>query len=48
MLIEQIIEFELLRGRGPPSRMSTYTRKTGYFHDTTKISKANTGVIVYC
>ena len=45
MLIEQIIEFEF-RGPEPPSR--TCTPKTGYFHDKTKISKANSRVIIYC
>ena len=45
MLMEQIIEFEL-RGLGPPSR--TCTPKPGYFHDKTKIAKANTRVIIYC
>ena len=38
MRIEQIIEFEL-RGSGPPG--CTYNPKTGYFHEKTKISKAN-------
>ena len=38
MLIEQIIEFKL-REPGPLSR--TCTPKPGYFHDKTKISKAN-------
>ena len=43
MLIEQITEFEL-RVRGPHSR--TCTRRTGYFHDKTKIFKANIRVII--
>ena len=38
MLIDQIIEFELTEP-WPPSR--TYTPKTGYFHDKTKISQEN-------
>ena len=38
MLIEQIIAFELRR-MGHLS--CTYTPTTGYFHDKTKISKAN-------
>ena len=38
MLIEQIIELEL-RGPAPCSRTCTLT--TGYFHDKTKILKAN-------
>ena len=45
MLIEQNIEVEL---RGPGSLSRTCTPKCGYFHDKTKISKANTRVIVYC
>ena len=44
MLIEQIIEFKL-RDPGPPSQ--TYTPTRGYFYDKTKISKANTRVIIY-
>ena len=36
--MEQIIEFEL-RGLESPGRTRTPT--TGYFHDKTKISKAN-------
>ena len=44
MLIEQIIEFEL-RGLGHPG--CTYTPQTGYFHDKSKISKANLGVNYY-
>ena len=45
MLIEQIIELELRRP-GPPSR--TCTSKAGYFHDKTKIFKANNiRVIIY-
>ena len=36
MLFEQIIEFELM-GPGYPGR--TFTPKTEYFHDKTKISK---------
>ena len=44
MLIEQRIEFEL-RGPRPCSRTCTLT--TGYFHDKTKISKANLQVD-YC
>ena len=43
MLIEQIIECEL-REPGLPSR--SCTPKTGYFYDETKISKANTRVII--
>ena len=39
MLVEQIIEFKLSQ---------TCTTKPGYFHDKTKISKANTLVIIYC
>ena len=38
MLIEQIIEFEL-RGLGPV--VEHVTPKPGYFHDETKIFKAN-------
>ena len=38
MPIEQIIEFEL-NWPGLPGR--TRTPKTGYFHDETKITKAN-------
>ena len=45
LIIEQSIEFEL-RGPGPRSR--TCTPKRGYFYDKTKISKANTRVIIYC
>ena len=47
MLIEQIIEFEL-RGPGPPGR--TYAPKTAFFfffHDKTKLSKANVRVNYY-
>ena len=44
MLIEQIIEFEL-KGPGPPRRTCTPT--TGYFHDKTKIFKANLRVDYY-
>ena len=44
MLIEQIIKFEL-RGPGPLSR--TCTPKTVYFYEKSKISKANTQVIIY-
>ena len=43
MLIEQIIDFNW--GAWPPGR--TYTRKAGYFHDKTKISKENLGVDYY-
>ena len=43
MFIELIIEFEL-RGPGPLSR--TCTPKLDYFHDETKISKANTQEII--
>ena len=43
MLIEQII---VLRTPGPPG--CRCTPKTGYFHVETKISKANTRVIIYC
>ena len=39
MLIEQIIEFELRRP-GPSGQ--TCASKPGYFHDKTKISKADT------
>ena len=45
MLIEQIIEFDL---RGPEPLCRTCTPKPGYFHDKTKISQANTWVIIYC
>ena len=45
MLVEKIIEV-YLRGPGPPSRACT--PKRGYFHGKTKISKANTRVIIYC
>ena len=45
MLIEQIIQFKL-KGLGLPSR--TRTPKLGYSDDKTKISKANTRVIMYC
>ena len=38
MLIDKIIEFELRRP-GLPRR--TCTHKPGYFHDKTKLSKAN-------
>ena len=38
MLIEQIIEFEL---RGPLPSGRTCSPTTGYFHEKTKISKAN-------
>ena len=44
MLIEQITVFEL-RVPGPPGRTCTPT--TGYFHDKTKISKANLSVDYY-
>ena len=45
MLIEQIIKFEL-RGPRPPNR--TCAAESGYFHDKTKVSKANnTQVIIY-
>ena len=44
MLTEQIIEFEL---RGPGLSSRTCTPKPGYFHDRTKISKANPRVIDY-
>ena len=44
MLIEQTFELQL-RGPGPPGR--TYTPKTGYFHDKTKISKENLRVDYY-
>ena len=40
MLIEQIIEFEL-RGPEPPGRICSLLLKTGYFHDKTKMLKAN-------
>ena len=46
MLIKQIIEFELKRPGSPYSR--TCTPKRGYFHDKTKIFKANTRVIIIC
>ena len=45
MLIEQIIEFEL---REPGSISQTCNPKRAYFHDKTKIFKANTRVIIYC
>ena len=46
MLVEQMIEFELREAR-PPNR--TCTPESGYFHNKTKISKANnTQVIIYC
>ena len=45
MLIEQITEFEL-KGPEPPSR--TCITKPGCFWDKTKISIANTRVIIYC
>ena len=45
MIIEQINEFEL---RGPELPSRTQTPKTGYFHDKTKISEANTPMIIYC
>ena len=44
MLIEQNIEFEL-KGPGPLSQ--TCTPKLGYFHDKSKISEANTCVIIH-
>ena len=44
MLLEPIKEFEL-RGHGPRSRTCTPT--TGYFHDNTKIFKANLRVDYY-
>ena len=40
MLIEEIVEFELW-GPGLLVVQCTYIPKTGYFHDKTKISKAN-------
>ena len=43
MLIEQIIEFEL-RGHGLSS--PTCSPQTGYFHGKTKLSKANTRIII--
>ena len=46
MLIKQIIEFGS-RGPEPPGRTRSVTPKTGYFHDITKIFKANVRVI-YC
>ena len=44
MLIDQIIEFELRR---PGPLGQACTTKPGYFPDKTKISKANTPVIIY-
>ena len=44
MLIEQIIEFEL---RGPGTCSRTCTLANGYFHDKTKILKANLLVDYY-
>ena len=44
MLIEQIIEFEL-KEPGPLGRACTPT--TSYFHDKTKLSKANLRVDYY-
>ena len=48
MLFEQIIEFEL-RGLGSQvvHVIVQFTRKTGYFHDKTKIFKANLQVNYY-
>ena len=40
MLIEEIVEFEL-RSPGPLVVQCTYIPKAGYFHDKTKVSKAN-------
>ena len=46
VLIQQIVEFELW-GLGPSSRTCTLT--SDYFHDKTKILKANFRVIIiYC
>ena len=46
MLIEQIIEFGL---RGLWSSARTTTPTNGYFHDKTKVSKANLPVnYIYC
>ena len=46
MLFKQIIEFEF-GGPVPPYRTCAVTPKTEYFHDKTKISKANLQVNYY-